>query len=197
MRRELDERQIDSLIEAIDVHCCRRGVTIDEFVDRIQNVSSLSDDLGIPLDQLPQYVAREKEELENQIREVRKMKTKRRKLLQSVDVTLDVLDDYDKNKDKLQNYEAMEIQVNDLQQQLNYYKSPEKIFPDVSKEQLKNMNTFLVNSITEDDLVKMLHYLCPNPFKNMDIIHTLQREALGKSNDVFDDDKHSGITDQY
>ena len=80
--RELDERQIDSLIEAIDVHCCRRGVTIDEFVDRIQNVSSLSDDLGIPLDQLPQYVAREKEELENQIREVRKMKTKRRKLLQ-------------------------------------------------------------------------------------------------------------------
>jgi hypothetical protein len=141
--RELDERQIDSLIEAIDVHCCSRGVTIDEFVDRIQNVSSLSDDLGIPLDQLPQYVAREKEELENQIREVRKMKTKRRKLLQSVDVTLDVLDDYDKNKDKLQNYEAIEIQVNDLQQQLNYYKSPEKIFLDVSKEQLKNMNTFL------------------------------------------------------
>jgi hypothetical protein len=31
----------------------------------------------------------------------------------------------------------------------------------------------------------------------MDIIHTLQREALGKSNDVFDDDEHSGITDQY
>jgi len=37
-----------------------------------------------------------------------------------VDVTLDILDDYDKNKDKLQNYEAMEKQVNNLQQQLRH-----------------------------------------------------------------------------
>lgn len=88
------------------------------------------------------------------------MKTKRRKLLQSVDVTLGVLEDYDKSKDKLQNYESMEKQVNDLQQQLNYYKSPGKIFLDVSKEQIKSINAFLINSITEDDLVKMLNYLC-------------------------------------
>jgi hypothetical protein len=82
----------------------------------MQNVCSLSDDLGIPLDELPQNIATQKEELENQIRAVKEMKTKRRKLLQSVDVTLGVLEDYDKNKDKLQNYESMEKQVNDLQQ---------------------------------------------------------------------------------
>jgi hypothetical protein len=143
--RGLNEKQVDSLIETIDVHCFRRGVTVEEFVNTIQNISSLSDDLGIPLDQLPQYVATQKEELENQIRAVKEMKTKRRKLLQSVDVTLGVLEDYDKNKDKLQNYESMEKQVNDLQQQLNYYNSPGKIFLDVGKQQIKDMNTFLVN----------------------------------------------------
>lgn len=44
-KRGLNERQIDSLIEAIDVHCFRRGVTVEEFINTIQNVSSLSDDL--------------------------------------------------------------------------------------------------------------------------------------------------------
>ena len=35
------------------------------------------------------------------------MKMKRKKLLQTVGVTLDVLEDYDRNKDKLQNYEYL------------------------------------------------------------------------------------------
>jgi hypothetical protein len=113
--RGLDEMKIESLIDVIDVHCFRLGITVQEFVDRIQNLSSLSEDLGIPLDQLPQQIAREKEEFENQIRAVRDIKIKRRKLLHSVDVTLDQLQDYDKNKRKLQNYEAMEKQVNELQ----------------------------------------------------------------------------------
>jgi hypothetical protein len=88
----------------------------------------------------------------------------------------------------------MEKQVNDLQQQLNYYKSQGKIFLDVSKEQIKSINTFLINSITEDDLVKMLNYVCHNPLKNMDIIHALQKRALGISNDYVFDDEPSGIT---
>jgi hypothetical protein len=193
--RGLDEMKIDSLIDTIDVHCFRRSITVEEFVDRIQNISSLSEDLGIPLDQLPQHIARQKEEFENQIREVEDIKIKRKKLLQAVGVTLDKLRDYDKNKHKLQNYEAMEKRVNDLQQQLNYYRGPGKIFLDISKEQIKNMNTFLVNPIDIDDLAKMLHYLCHNPIQNMGIILNLQKQALGISNNHIFGDEPSETTE--
>ena len=53
LRKRLEERgvnemKIDSLIETIDVHCFRRGIAVEQFVDTIQYVSSLSDKLGIP-----------------------------------------------------------------------------------------------------------------------------------------------------
>jgi hypothetical protein len=41
---------------------------------------------------------------------------------------------------------TMDEQVNDLQQLLNYYKGPEKIFLDIGKEQM-SMNTFIVREL--------------------------------------------------
>jgi hypothetical protein len=69
LRRRLEERglnemQIDSLIEAIDVHCFRRGIAVEQFVDTIQEISALLDSLEIPVNELPQFIAKEKEEIE-------------------------------------------------------------------------------------------------------------------------------------
>ena len=119
LRKRLEERglieeQIDSLIENIDVHCFKRGITAEQFVDTIQNISALSDNLAIPVDKLPQFIAKKKEEYESHKREVKDVIKKRRKLLLAFGVTMDVLEDYDRNKDKLQNYEAMEKQVIDF-----------------------------------------------------------------------------------
>ena len=193
LRKRLEERgvnemKIDSLIETIDVHCFRRGIAAEQFVDIIQNISSISDNLGIPLDQLPQHVTREKEELESHKKALKETKLKMRKSLRVSRVTLDDLEDYKRNKAKLQNYEQLEKQVHDLQQLLNYYDSPGKIFLDISNEQLKNINIFLIKSVTQDDLSKMLHHLYANPIGNIDIITTLQKRALGISNYILDNE---------
>jgi hypothetical protein len=186
--RGLNEMQVDSLIETIDVHCFRRGIAGEQFVDTIQNVSSLSENLVIPIEQLPQHVAREKEELESHKKALKETKLKIRKFLRVSRVTLDELEDYKRDKAKLQNYEQLEKQLHDLQQLLNYYSDPGKIFLDISKEQLKNINKVLIKSITEDDLIKMLYYLCANPIWNINIFTTLQKRALEISNDKVDKD---------
>lgn len=144
----MNEMQIDSLIETIDVHCFRRGIAVEQFVDTIQEISALLDSLEIPVNELPQFIAKEKEELEILKQVARDTKSKTGKLLQSVDVTLDILVEYDRNKGKLQNYETMEKKVNDIQQLLNYYNTPGKVFLDISKEQLKSTNMFFINSVT-------------------------------------------------
>ena len=56
--------KLDSLIETIDVHCFRRGIAVEQFVDTIQEISALLDSLEIPVNKLPQFIAKEKEELE-------------------------------------------------------------------------------------------------------------------------------------
>jgi uncharacterized protein related to proFAR isomerase len=157
--RRLNEMKLDFLIETIDVHCFRCGIAVEQFVDTIQEISALLDSLEIPVNELPQFIAKEKEELETLKQVVRDTKSKTRKLLQSVDVTLDILVEYDIDKGKLQNYETMEKKVNDIQQLLNYYNTPGKVFLDISKEQLKSINTFFINSVTEDGLTKMLQYM--------------------------------------
>ena len=193
LRRRLEERglnemQIDSLIEAIDVHCFRRGIAVEQFVDTIQEISALLDSLEIPVNELPQFIAKEKEEIEILKQVSRDTKSKTRKFLQSVDVTLDILVEYERDKGKLQNYEMMEKKVNDIQQLLNYYNSPGRVFLNISKEQLNSINTFFINSVTEDGLTKMLQYMCNNPIRFIDTFSSLQKQSLGISSDALDNE---------
>jgi hypothetical protein len=88
----------------------------------------------------------------------------------------------------LQNYETMEKKVNNIQQLLNYYNSPGKVFLDISKEQLKSINTFFINSVTEDGITKMLQYMCNNPIRFIDTFSSLQKRALGISSDALDNE---------
>ena len=193
LRRRLEERgliemQIDSLIEAIDVHCFRRGIAVEQFVDTIQEISALLDSLEIPVNELPQFIAKEKEQIEILKQVSRDTKSKTRKFLQSVDVTLDILVEYERDKGKLQNYEMMEKKVNDIQQLLNYYNSPGRVFLNISKEQLNSINTFFINSVTEDGLTKMLQYMCNNPIRFIDTFSSLQKQSLGISSDALDNE---------
>ncbi|CAN5407871.1 hypothetical protein BH18THE2_BH18THE2_12020 [soil metagenome] len=70
----------------------------------------------------------------------------------------------------------MEKKVIDMQQLLNYYNSPGKVFLDISKEQPKNINTFFINSVTEDDLTKMLQYMCNSPIRFIDLFSSCKNK---------------------
>ena len=82
----------------------------------------------------------------------------------------------------------MEKKVNNIQQLLNYYNSPGKVFLDISKEQLKSINTFFINSVTEDGITKMRQYMCNNPIRFIDTFSSLQKRALGISSDALDNE---------
>ena len=177
----LNEEQVDSLIDAIDEHCFRHGITVEQFVSIIQEISSLSDKVEIPLDQLSEYVARELKELESHKKGLKDTKAKIRKFLQASRVTLYDLEEYNENKAKLQNYELIEKHINDQQELLNYYSGPGKIILDIDEERLKNINTFMKKPITKHNLVKMLQYLCANPISNIDIFNSLMTRSILRS----------------
>jgi transcriptional regulator with XRE-family HTH domain len=59
----INEDHIESLIENINIHCFKRGLTAEEFVNTINKVSASSENLGMPVDQLSRYIIQEQLEL--------------------------------------------------------------------------------------------------------------------------------------
>ena len=50
---DLSEDQIESLIETCNIHCFKRSLKAEEFVNAINKIVSLSHNLGMPVEQLP------------------------------------------------------------------------------------------------------------------------------------------------
>ena len=184
----IHEGQIDSIIEQIDVHCFKLGITPEQLVENIQKVSALSENLGISLNELPQMIAAENEKLETLKKEVKCIQAEKRTKLRAFGVTMRSLEEYNQNKVKMQNQiEAQtQIQIQELQEkldQINHLTNQVHI----DKEALKTINAFLIRPITKDDFLKMIEYLARNPVENIKIFGELQKRALGNFDETMDD----------
>jgi hypothetical protein len=52
----LNVEQLENFIRPLEVHCFKRGLTPEKFMDLVQKISSLSDNLGIPVEELPERI---------------------------------------------------------------------------------------------------------------------------------------------
>jgi hypothetical protein len=94
----VNEDQIDSLIDNANTHCFKRGLTAEEYFNNVDKVCALSENLEMPLDELPSYIIQQQLELEKVEKETEDAKLKQRQVLQNYDVTMDVLEEYRRNK---------------------------------------------------------------------------------------------------
>jgi transcriptional regulator with XRE-family HTH domain len=74
---ELSEDQMESFIENINIHCFKRGLKAEEFINIISKAVALSDNLGMPVDQLPNYIIQKELESEDLKGEIENVKMKR------------------------------------------------------------------------------------------------------------------------
>ncbi len=94
----LNEEQIESFIEKIEVHCFRRSLKVDEFINLISKISNISNNLDVPIDNLPEYVSQKKEELHEIVGKVVDLKTEKEDLLEENKLTMNILSEYQKNR---------------------------------------------------------------------------------------------------
>lgn len=73
-RKGLNENQIESLIESIDIHCFKSNIRFEEFIELINNVSAISESTRIPLSQLPKQIMEEEKKLKDLREEIRSTK---------------------------------------------------------------------------------------------------------------------------
>jgi DNA-binding transcriptional MerR regulator len=127
LQRKLDEKglseeQIESFMENVDVHCFRSGLTPEEFVNTINKISVLSDNLGIPIDEISQYISQEQERLKEIRQEITYLESTIIKMLQDHNVTINTLREYERNKPLADNLTATKRELEKVKKERDSYR---------------------------------------------------------------------------
>ncbi len=115
---DLNEDQVESFIENIIIYCFKHGLTGEKFLNIVNKVCTLSDNLGLPLDQLPNHIIQEQLELEKVKKQIEDAKVKLRQVLQYYDVTTDDLEEYKRNIPLIDYIKTLKNQLDEAKQKI-------------------------------------------------------------------------------
>ena len=116
----INEDHIESLIENINIHCFKRGLTAEEFVNTINKVSASSENLGMPVDQLPNYITQQELELVKLREETEDVKLKQLQVLRSYNVNMNDLEEYKRDKPLIDHNKKLEKKLEEAAEENNY-----------------------------------------------------------------------------
>ena len=118
---DLSEDLVESFIENINIHCFKRGMKAEEFINIINNVSVLSEKQGMPLDQLPNYLIQKELEVEKMNGEIKDVKMKKHLVLQNYGITMNDLDEYKSNKPLIDYIMQLKNRMEKTENERDYY----------------------------------------------------------------------------
>ncbi|MBD0360790.1 MAG: hypothetical protein ICV56_08790 [Nitrososphaeraceae archaeon] len=145
------ERKIETLIVNLAVVCFKRGLSIDKFVDVIEDMLSLEDKVKIPIDQLPNQLLQQQRQLESKEKEIQEIKLKKTLLLNDYHTTINILKEYTRNRPAVEKYIKLKEEL----------------------EELKRERKGLLNNIAELELkIWMMNYSWASPTSDIDIINS-------------------------
>jgi hypothetical protein len=188
-----EEEKIESLVTIAELHCYRRGLDLQEFFDIVEEVASYSNELGIPVEDLPGHIEQEKETLEKLNSQIKDAKTNLSAVLQNNDVTLRDLENYKNDKP------VMDTLVETQEEMANVAKERDWLREQLTEErnqritqkyewlipghELDEANKILVNQesstpIRYGELYKLVNNLFRQPSKYVDVIKNLRDRNL-------------------
>ncbi len=115
----ISEDQVDSLIDNANTHCFKRGLTGEEYFNNVDKVCALSKNLEMPLDELPNYITQQELELEKVEKETEDAKLKQHQVLQHYNVTMDILEEYKRDKPLIDHNKKLEKKLEEVEEK-NY-----------------------------------------------------------------------------
>jgi transcriptional regulator with XRE-family HTH domain len=180
----LNEDQIDSLIDNGNTHYFKRGLTADEYFNKVDKVCALSDNLEMALDELTNHIIQQQLELEKVEKETEDAKVKQLQVLQHYNVTMDVLDEYRRNKPLVETIELQQNKLEKAKRQIDYLikelcNEQNKNFRIkysrlVSENELNETNNLLDRRIEPTELREIADEIYHNPSKYTDIISEIR-----------------------
>jgi hypothetical protein len=101
----LKEEKIEDFARQLDIYCFKRGLTPDEFMDLVANIFSLSDKLGIPMEELPDRINKSKGLHDNDL--IRKQK----EVMANYDITMADLEEFRRNRPLVETLKSKDMEL--------------------------------------------------------------------------------------
>ena len=184
------EHKIELLIVNLAVFCFKRGFSIEEFVDVVQNMSSLEHKTKIPFDQLPNQLLQKQRHLESIEKEIQGRKFKKQLLLSDYHTTVNILEEYTRNRPSFEKYveskkeleetkrEQKRLQRNIDELEINNWMMKYDWAIPTSDIDIINSNYNSHSKLTAEQLLKMAKDLVNHPRNYVDTIFSLQKRYL-------------------
>ena len=184
------EHKIEPLILNLAVFCFKRGFSIEEFVDMIQNMSSLEHKIKIPIEQLPNELLQKQRHLESTEKKTQEIKLKKQLLLNDYNITADTLEEYKTNRPSFEKYIKLKKEFEETKRERkgllnriyelevrNWMRKYSWSIP-TSDIDIVNSDYNIRGKLTGEQLLKMAQDLVNHPRKYIDIIVSLQKRYL-------------------
>jgi hypothetical protein len=121
-QKGLNKEQIESFVENMDVHCFQHDLKSEEFVNTINKVCTISDNLGIPVDEMPEYIRQEEERLKEIRQEITDLQMAKMQVLQDHNVTINIIREYERNRPIADNLVATKTELEKVIKERDSYK---------------------------------------------------------------------------
>jgi hypothetical protein len=189
----LSEDEIESLIVNAEVHCFKHGIKLQEFFNIVDEISAYSNNIGIPLRELPNHIAQQQKALEQIKEEIKQITARKENELRDYGITRSQLEEFIQEKSLIDKLEKVQEELNSVTKQKDsYYKELETVKAvlafnkdkwmaivanlDKANEQLRNYSHFIpLESHQLFLLAKELYYF-PNEY--VDVIITMRKRIL-------------------
>jgi hypothetical protein len=185
----LDQDKAETFLENLSVHCFKSGLKEHKFIDLVNYVGSLLDNLGMRLEEIPSYISKKNEELSRKRKQVEDIELKEKLVVQKYGATMEQLEQYMQDKPLLDKCHVLQTelqrrtrQTDFLREELSVKESEDFLLKDVfvSEHELERASEELDTPLDAQELYRMARELFSNPSNYSDIIKLFREHKSNK-----------------
>ena len=107
----LKGEKLEDFARHLDIHCFKRGLTPDTFMNLVANISSLSDSLGVHVEELPQSINSSKELLDDFNLAIKNRVLMLKRVNENYNVKITDLEEYRRNRPLIETLKANNLEL--------------------------------------------------------------------------------------
>jgi transposase len=102
----LEEEKVEDFVKHLEIHCFKRRLPPNTFMNLVANISSLSDSLGVPVEELPESIKSSKELLEDTNLTIKNRVLMLKRVNENYNVTMTDLEEYRRDRPLIETLKA-------------------------------------------------------------------------------------------
>jgi hypothetical protein len=186
------EEKIESIVVALQVFCFKHNLSIKEFANLVYDLSCIADKLGVPVENLPDYIKQLESSVNRLAEEIEQKKLEKQYALADYDATLELLEEFSANRPLLERNQKLREQLDEMtkialayRREIDGRKFDREIEMLMSEQVLDDANRKLglgdssapnAQQLNSVKLYKIIMYIYHNPDQYVDIIRPFMKD---------------------